>query len=253
MHYNLLFNGCSFTFGQELEGKDNNFQYRNEKRFSHLIAEKTNQTYDNISLSGNSNDRIARETLDWFNKGNTCDLAIIQFTNVGRIEYVSRYEKHPVNFCIQSISLNWKSIRVKDHIDAKNAHNHYYKHVYNNNLGVYNFYKNLFILEQYFQKNNIKHLLIKLDINQPWLIEKEQKLNLVDDTGNKLDFYWKKMCTHDYFDIPSIRGNMIDIKNRKHFTPNYTNEGYKSLPGGHPSELGHQKIADFIISKIQSK
>lgn len=68
MHYNLLFNGCSFTQGSELQGKENNLEYRDQHRFSQVISNKTGLSHKNIAMGGSSNDRIARTTIDWFRK-----------------------------------------------------------------------------------------------------------------------------------------------------------------------------------------
>ena len=243
MHYNLLFNGCSFTNGSELQGKNSDWEYRRLNRFSHIISEKTNKTYDNISIGGSSNDRIVRSTIEWFEAGNTCDLAIIQLTLISRIEFISNYTAYPVNFAPgANIPLMWevegKIENKKDYNDAKEAFESYYAHVYNDNLGLYNFYKNLFVLEQYLEKNNIKYFFIKLAGERGW-IDKPQK-----------NIYWRSCCKHTYSSIPAINGTILDIENKDYFTKDYSSEGYPALNGKHPSELGHQKIADYIINKV---
>ena len=96
MHYNFLFSGCSWTFGSELEGISDDQEHRRKHRYSHLIAKKYNKTYDNIAEGGSSNDRIIRKTIEWFEQGNTCDIAIIQFTLVCRIEYITEIEKEQI-------------------------------------------------------------------------------------------------------------------------------------------------------------
>lgn len=254
MHYNLLFNGCSFTQGSELQGINDDLEYRNRHRYSHIVSERLRKTYDNISVSGSSNDRITRETLDWFNAGNTCDLAIIQWTTIARHEYISKFCKHPVNFCPQFVVTKWEGTKKinKDHEETKLAHQHFYKYYYNPILGIYNFYKNLYILEQFFEKNNINYFMIKLS---PYLFEGNQipKLLLNHDLNDMTNFYWKTLCKHDFFNIPSIKDTMFNRRNKENFTPDYRHLGYQSLSGTHPSELGHQRIADFILSKIDTK
>jgi hypothetical protein len=240
MHYNLLFNGCSYTNGSELQGKENNYEYRRLHRFSHLIGEKMDKTYENIALGGNSNDRIVRTTIEWFEKGNTCDLAIIQFTLISRHEFISRIAAHPVNFAPNIIlPLFWevegKIENRRDYTNAKNAYEHYYKHVYNDNLGLYNFYKNLFILEHYLEKNNIPYYFIKLAGDRAWLDNPERNV------------YWRHCCKHTYSSIPAINGTILDLQDNSNFTIDYSKDGYPALNGKHPSELGHQRIADYII------
>jgi hypothetical protein len=240
MHYNLLFNGCSYTNGSELQGKENDFEYLRLHRFSHVISEKMNKTYENIALGGNSNERIVRTTIEWFESGNTCDLAIIQFTLMSRYEFISRHAAHPVNFAPgANIPLMWetegKIDNKKDYNDAKDAYENYYKYVYNDNLGLYNFYKNLFILEQYLEKNNIPYYFIKLAGDRAWL-----------DSPQK-NVYWRNCCKHTYSSIPAINGTILDLEDKSNFTIDYSKDGRPALNGKHPSELGHQKIADYII------
>jgi hypothetical protein len=242
VHYNLLFNGCSFTNGSELQGKENNFEFRRLNRFSHVISEKTGKTYDNIAIGGNSNDRIARTTIEWFEAGNSCDLAIIQLTLISRYEFISKYAAHPVNFAPgANIPMMWevdgKIENKKDYNDAKDAYESYYKYSYNDNIGLYNFYKNLFLLEQFFEKNNIPYYFIKLAGDRGWL-----------DSSDKT-VYWRSMCQHTYSSIPAINGTILELDDKLNFTKDYSKEGYPALNGKHPSVLGHQKIADYVIKK----
>lgn len=97
MHYNLLFNGCSFTEGAELQGITNNYEYRNTHRFSHVVSDLTGLTYANISKHGSSNKRILRTTVGWFEKGNTCDHATIQWTNRSRLEIFADKDYYNIN------------------------------------------------------------------------------------------------------------------------------------------------------------
>jgi hypothetical protein len=253
-HYSLLFNGCSFTEGSELQGKEDDFEYRNLNRYSQVVTNKTGLSHANISMGGNSNDRITRTTIDWFRE-NTCDLAIIQLTVLDRTEYISPYDGHPVNFCPGQIGVRtlWKTNIKKDHEETKEAYDHYYKYVYNKKLGLYNFYKNLYILEQYFEKNNIKHYFMKLDQNWPYLVDLDtSKLKLNDYNGNLLDFYWRSVCKNKFIDITSIK-EIIPHTNSFYYTEDYRHEGYTFLRGTHPSILGHRKIANHILGNIKDQ
>jgi len=254
MHYNLLFNGCSFTAGAELEGKNKDFEYRDKHRYSQVISERTGKTYDNISRSGNSNDRITRETIDWFERDNTCDLAIIQFTCITRIEFISKHEQHPTNFCpggIKKWDLKWHTKNNEEHKNAQEAHEFYYKHFYNDNIGLYNFYKNLFIIEQYFEKNNIDYIFLKFRRSRFNVFKLDQeKLKMHDGKFNSLDFYWQLGCKNRYSTITPIVGKILDPNDKSNFATNYSDEGYPFLTGLHPSELGHQKIADYILKQL---
>jgi hypothetical protein len=241
MHYNLLFNGCSHTQGTELEGKTKDFEYRNKYRYSHIISEKTGKTYDNIAWGGGSNNRIARTTIEWFESGNTCDFAIIQFTLLNRIEFVSKLTGElslfgNSNFVDVYQNDFYPVERPIDYIEMKKSFEEYYCHVYNFNIGLNNFYKNLFLLEQYFEIKNIPYYFIKIT-------RKEY-------TDNYIDVPWASLCKTHYLSIPSINGDILNsVPVGDDYAPDYSkdDEKYKCLNGIHPSELGHQKIANHII------
>ena len=64
----IFFNGCSHTYGEELEDPKT-------QRYSALL-----ECDDvNIARVGNSNDIIVKETIEWL-ENNTCDFVIVQFT-----------------------------------------------------------------------------------------------------------------------------------------------------------------------------
>ena len=223
MHYNLLFNGCSFTVGGELEGINKDYEHRDRHRYSHIVSERLGKTYDNISKSGASNDTIARTTIEWFEKGNTCDLAIIQWSQIIRYEWVADDGSY-VMFLPKEVKYNKYFARSM-----------YYKSIYNTNFGINLFYKNLFLLEQYFKSKNINHYFIKLDY--------------LEDSYDTSKSMWKTFCTHHFDKIDSIVGSIIPHKKDSLFF--YCQPGPNLwLPGSHPNALGHLKIADYLIEKI---
>jgi len=255
MHYNLLFNGCSYTQGSELQGKNDDFEYRDKHRYSQIISEKTGKTYANLSMGGTSNDRITRETIEWFETGNTCDIAIIQFTHIVRTEYISKHVKHPVNFTSNGgVVTKWQTPYKGEHKITQEAYDAYYKYFYNDNIGLYNFYKNLFILEQYFEKNNINHLFLKLESNRIATFKADiEECKIRNRTGDEIDFYWQVGCKNRFSYLTSIRSQILDIKDKSNFTVDYNDKKYPFLNGTHPSELGHQKIADYVMNMITDK
>lgn len=61
----LLTAGCSFVWGDELEGFDNNPPTHQHLTFTHILAEKLGVEYVNRGFCGASNDKIFREVTDW--------------------------------------------------------------------------------------------------------------------------------------------------------------------------------------------
>jgi len=60
----LLTAGCSFVWGDELEGFDNDPPTHWDLTFTHLLADKLQMPYVNLGMCGSSNDRIFRDVID---------------------------------------------------------------------------------------------------------------------------------------------------------------------------------------------
>jgi hypothetical protein len=200
----ILFNGCSYTWGDELE-------HREQDRFSTLVSNYYKASYNNISDCGRSNDAITRTTMEWFTAGNTCDLAIIQWTIISRIEGYNPQEKY---VCVTTQTpYKWRE---------------YYTKYYHDQLGVDNLFKNYYLLEQYFIQQKIPYLF------------------LLHDDWNKIitttDSIWKQLIIKK--DLHFLRGNLSDndciLDLNNNIKPNK----------GHPNPLGHQKISQHIIDTI---
>tara|TARA_B100000424_G_C22858078_1_gene457382 strand:- start:23 stop:631 length:609 start_codon:yes stop_codon:yes gene_type:complete len=88
----IYFDGCSWTWGDELED-------RKKERYSALLCDRLGAIEDNFSMCGGSNDRIVRNLLV-NNKIEDYDLAVIQMTYPARTEYVSKnkWEKVSAKF-----------------------------------------------------------------------------------------------------------------------------------------------------------
>ena len=61
----LLTNGCSFVWGDELEGFDNDPPTHYQYRFSEILAKKLNMPLANIATCGACNMKIFRDTIDY--------------------------------------------------------------------------------------------------------------------------------------------------------------------------------------------
>lgn len=243
MHYNLLFNGCSMTEGGELEGKEKDYEFQRTHRYSHLVAEHFGMSYDNIAVPGNNNDRIVRETIEWFEAGNTCDLAVIQFSYIERLEYICSLRNIPLKINTTLIHEHfWKvqeSVRIYYEF-SKRMITSYYKEVYNNNDAFYRYYKNLFLLETYFEKNNIKYIFLRVN---------NAKLNF-----DRTTTLWKNLCKNKYSDFTPLVGGILNKNygNHEDYCEDISDAENPFLLGHHPSVLGHQKIADHLIKEISN-
>ena len=235
MHYNLLFNGCSFTEGVELEGIAEDYEYQRLHRFSHVVSEKTGLTYTNISRSGSSNERILRTTAEWFEEGNTCDHAIIQWTHRWRVEYFSNF-----NLLKTSINSNQKPKffdiipRIKEIYNSRGndlARN--FISIQNDSNDQHNEDRCMYWMEQ----------LLKDRCSFDYLKLRKENMN-VGDRYYQLSPYYKYRTK---FPITYIVSDIL--KDSEVFFCKKI-KGSIVLNGGHPNALGHRRIADYIINNF---
>ena len=136
----ILFDGCSWTWGDELENKE-------KDRFSTLVSDHIGKNHVNISERGKSNDGILRTTIEYC-ENNIVDLAIIQFTKISRREI------------LDSKGERYIRINVGNGDDASVM---YYKNLNTNADDVANFYKNKFFLEHFFKVKGIPYYFVCLN------------------------------------------------------------------------------------------
>ena len=210
-HYDLLFCGDSWTFGGELDQLNPElYDYRREHRFSHVVSQKLNKTYYNISLGGVSNDWIVQHTVDWFQRGNSCDVAVIQFTLNSRISYFYQNIYHTKQL------FQIEKFLPKFLTNDFNAHQSYRK--------------NLFFLDVYLKSINVKPIYLT--------IQEKQKFDR--------NVFWERYCkdirVQNLFEILDFDKKNNYIKPQTHI--------HWSLTGSHPSVCGHKIIADYLMENI---
>jgi len=136
----ILFDGCSWTWGDELENKE-------KDRFSTLVSDHIGKNHVNISERGKSNDGILRTTIEYC-ENNIVDLAIIQFTKISRREI------------LDSKGERYIRVNVGNRDDASVM---YYKNLNTNADDIANFYKNKFFLEHFFKVKGIPYYFVCLN------------------------------------------------------------------------------------------
>ena len=211
---NLLFSGCSITYGDELQNK---FM----ERFSKLVSDHFAARHSNLSECGISNDNIVRRTIDRVDKIPP-DLIIMQFTVHQRIEWWGEDSK-PHGFTPQ---------RIKSEIQRK-----YYKDVYTNHLGVENLWKNMFLFDCYCKDKGIKYIPLVAD-HFDGIIKHPEKF------FKKGIGQWRELCKN----IPYTFLNQNCLGTSEQCPENYA----QGVKGGHPTAIGHQVIANKVIELIDA-
>ena len=203
----ILFDGCSYTYGDELENPE-------KDAFPHLVARMGHgdgakpRNYKSLGECGKSNDGILRTTLSFCEK-NPVSIAVIQFTKFSRRE----------------VMRDW-SIDKYLNLHPKNEDEFsrdYYKNVHTLNDDVANYHKNKFLLENYFNKKNIRYFFLNL-----------QKMGMI---RGYTPSSWSYMASKEpVINMKEILGGMA------HKPENYVI--------GHPNKRGHELIAKCVYENI---
>ena len=103
----IVFNGCSFTYGDELPGSRNPDGFEHDTHAEHTYAYKLadmlgGMNYVNLAQNGSSNDKIFRRTmLHLYTTKRPIDLLVVQWSSFGRFELVEP-KKHASDLWCQN-------------------------------------------------------------------------------------------------------------------------------------------------------
>ena len=212
----ILFDGCSWTFGMELEDRE-------RERWSTLVSDHFNTEHVNLGQWGKSNDGILRTTIHHC-ENHKVDLAVIQFTKDNRREILSGDDYYRI--------MNNEGNTLKDQASLD-----YYKYLNTLEDDVANFFKNKFLLEYYFKVNKIPYLFVKISRIITYEFIRPSSWQMMSDSSPVPCLYdvlggWNIPPYYDY------KTSQKDNRKKK---------------GTHPNAKGHRKIADFLISAIDKE
>ena len=179
----ILVNGCSFTYGADLD------DHINERWSSYLPHDVTN-----IAMGGQSNDLIVDNSIAWL-QDNVCDYVIIQFTFKNRFAIFDK---------------DWKSVTPRNkEFYAKM----YYKYISSKKLSKRNLWKNVFLMESYLMNLNIPHYFWHVGHNTNMNDQYREMTNWYDMT-NIVDMkvggvHTDKTNWHEKYSHPSAKGHKL--------------------------------------------
>ena len=229
-YVDLFFCGDSFTWGEELQGPEQNHGRIEKERFSGVLSNMLGKTHQNISRSGTSNDWIVKKTIEWFETGNSCDTAIIQFSHHYRWMWYDKDGQHhhmPAN-----LGKNNSHIKFVEKYDAQKA---YMENVISSHFAAENYWKNMFVLRNYLKdKCKVIHLSL---ITPPFgYVGKDYKKNFWCKSVGKIDILalTPMLKSDDENWCPNLKNNILDSNQNNRFA------------GNHPSAKGHRVIANHL-------
>ena len=204
----ILFVGCSITWGDELKDRLNT-------RYSKLLCDALGANEYNVAECGTRNDWIARRTVEETRK-RRYDRIYVQLTVPSRMEYFTEDGIH--KFSHQLVKQ-----KEKEHYTEGRW---YYKMVWNRQLGIENMYKNKFIIE-----NAVDFRTQLVFLFADCCPEGKKKHRNLHEKS-----YWNQLCKIDstwiWKDILGPYPTTIDMMGER----------------GHPLEPAHLKIANHLIS-----
>ena len=152
----LFFNGCSNTYGGELENISD--------RYSKIVSDHYGVQEENDAACGISNDRITCSTIKKIQR-NEIDHVIIQFTVPSRIRYYDDRGREN----------SWTPSDRNKKKHNNFARDQWYKHVYNRHMGVENMWKNMYLFDIFCKSVGQKYTALiadhwtdDLDIDAHW-------------------------------------------------------------------------------------
>ena len=207
----MLFSGCSFTYGDELENWE-------KERFSSYFDSH------NIAQCGLCNDAIVRKTITEIESNpNKYDTVVVQFTLHTRTEVPLRDKYLPIT--PQNLGFEARigngTLRIRRWQFAKAI---YTNDLWNMHIGKENMHKNMFFMQSYLRMKGLKYVFLSIDGHNP-------KHN--DYTNS---------CWYEMLDCHIT--NVHDVIGFKRDHPEYFSNSNEK--GGHPNALGHEAIAKTV-------
>jgi hypothetical protein len=210
----LLANGCSHTAGAEIEYETQDNCY--DKAYPKTCAEELGWGWVNLAVSGASQERIIRTTIDWVgrnykNYSNSELYVVIMWSASSRTEFYSKSRRNYV----QVVPGN-DEVYKKQFTKAEYLYYQSYVVLQNRSAQIAKWYNNVILLQSYLKSMNIRylflnateplpeyaslpHLIRQIDNRKyPWAHDSNNSfLNLVINIGYKMAKHTEKgFCHH---------------------------------------------------------
>jgi len=149
----LYFNGCSFTYGDELKSPE-------KDSWPSLVASNLKSDFLNHAVSGGTNDRIIYKTLlnvkDY-------DYFFIAWTSYARFTEYNPVDNFEINFnpaLKLNASLHYSHDLKENYPKYKNYGEMYYKHWYNELFEFKKWLQQIILLQSFFDQHEKQYLML---------------------------------------------------------------------------------------------
>jgi hypothetical protein len=227
----VLVVGDSFTAGDELpdyRAVSGHRDVTSKFAWPALLANNNSWTVDNFGKGGASNDRSIRVVFDEINKN--YDLIILAWTTYDRFE-ISKTNNQSLAKPIETINVNFNvAQKMTPKLDwAVEFYLHHNDRFYNYQKWL----RQIIMMQSYLKQIGQKYLFCNT-----FGIMSDLREDAYNDFMPKLEYLTKQVDGKYYIGWPDM--GMLD----------WMGDCSKG-PGGHPLELGHQRIAERINEHIR--
>jgi hypothetical protein len=218
-----LTNGCSFTWGAELDDR--------ELRFGALLSRKLNCNLVDISENGSSNERILRTTFDYLNNSdvNLNELiVVIGWSGISRTEYFTG---------------GWVKM-TPTMIGTNEVATNYYSYMQSKQQDNLKFYNQVLLLQLWLEKHNVKYFMFRIDDGQTKMMIKDGSQREVVDGFDTEYLTESQVKSINLDNFPSY------IDNDYTFREFALTNGGGLKPGRHPDEKSHELFTEHIYENL---
>lgn len=241
---NLYFNGCSFTYGDELQDPKNS-------AWPSLVAKTLGCNSLNDAISGGSNERIVYNTLF---SSNDFDYFMIAWTDYTRFTEYNPVDNFEINFTAAlnlDASLHYSDDLKNNYKKYKNYGDLYYKYWFNELYQFKKWLQQIILLQSFFDVHKKKYLMLNTMENNlhRWL----QPHNLfIEKTRHLISFFDyadDQQLLNEHEQIQALT-SLIDKSKFIGWNEWYIlslRTDYPCGPGGHLLEAGHDAVAKKVL------
>ena len=240
----LYFNGCSFTYGNELTNPQ-------QSAWPTLVASQLNCDFLNDAVSGGANDRIIYKTIQNINN---YDYFFIAWTRYTRFTEYNPVDNIEINFN-PSLGLDPSTLYSDDlktnYSKYKDYGLMYYKHWFNELFEFKKWLQQIILLQSFFKQHNKPYLMLNTSDNNLslWLQSRGKFINSTKHLLSFFDCINDDQLLEEHTQIQKLN-SMIDTSTFiewSNWSINQLSFAYKCGPGGHILEEGHQAVANKVI------
>ncbi len=243
----FYFNGCSFTYGDELQNPS-------ESAWPVLVSLHYGKEFLNDAVSGGTNQRTVYKTIlniDQF------DFFVIAWTDYSRFTLYNPVDNFEINFNPQlklDASLHYSDDLKKNYQKYKTHGESYYKHWFNDLYEFKKWLQQILMLQAVFDARNKKYVMLNTMSNRlsTWLQPKEKFIDSIKPFCEFFDYLNDDQLLQEHHQIQSMM-SMIDTQKFikwKDWAITDLSRHFPTGPGSHILEDGHKALSTIVIEHI---